>query len=163
MAKFLPAIFPNLDDNTQPREKIIKDVLEKGKKISLFPEFIDFYEKICKSAESVIFITGRKESEFGELTDTHLSPLKMFKDFRVIYYPEEKSHSSEEYFNWKINTIRDFFNENCADFNKNDIIFKIYDDMPDYFDDIAKIAENEGFNIILMPIKTLEDWKVLIK
>ena len=35
--------------------------------------------------------------------------------------------------------------------------------MPDYFDDIAKIAENEGFNIILMPIKTLEDWKVLIK
>ena len=160
----LPSMFPNIHDNGQSREEMIKEVLENGIRTSLFPEFIGFYKTHCKTAESIFFMTGRQKSELGELTETQLSPLKEIKPFQIIFYPEGKAHVAKEYFDWKVNRMGEIFNnyidpELHNENSKGKYIFKIFDDMPDYFPRIKEIAENQGLNIALQAIKGPEDWK----
>lgn len=122
----LPSCFPNLTE-PQNREQLIRDILEKSKNIELFPAFIEYYKIFCKKSTS-IFITGRQESEFKELTEKQLEPLKKInKYFTIIYYPENRSHNPEEYFIWKINSIKSFV-------SKVNIKYLIFDDLTDYFD-----------------------------
>ncbi len=163
----LPAVFPNLDDNSMPREKVIKDTLEKGKYVSLFPEFMEYYEKYCKNAVSIFFLTGRQEREFSELTEMHLMPLKKIKPFQIIYYPAELSHTSKEYFEWKVKQIQEIligkFNQELSDENlKKNFIFKIFDDITDYFPRVQEIAGSLGLNISLISIDSSKKWLTLI-
>lgn len=160
----LPSMFPNIHDNGQSREEIIKEVLENGYKTSLFLEFIEFYETHCKAAESIFFMTGRQKSDLGELTETQLSPLKEIKPFQIIFYPEGKAHVAKEYFDWKVNHLGEIFNnyinpELPNENFKDKYSFKIFDDMPDYFPRVKEIADSQGVNITLRAIKGSEDWK----
>ena len=162
----LPSIFPNLDDNSKSREKLIVDALKNIDNISLFPEFVIYYNRFCEHSESIIFITGRKESEFGELTKTQLSPLKDIKEFGIIYYPERNSYESNEYFNWKIKKILEIFNDKIFQgfsdkSSKKDHYFKIFDDMPDYFPKVEEFAKNLYIQVKLVRINKSESWSSL--
>ena len=163
----LPSIFPNIHEDNQSKEKIIKNALEIGDKISLFPDFIEFYKKYCKSAESVIFITGRQKSSLGGLTETQLAPLREIKEFSLIYYPEEKSHIAKEYFDWKVNRIREILKGEikktvAVGVKEKRFLLKIFDDTPDYFPKIKEIADALEVSIILVPINEPDTWKSLI-
>ena len=158
-----PPIFSNFVKKNGSRKKLVEDVEKNGYKIALFPEFIYFYEKFCTNADMVIFLTGRKESEFGKLTETQLNSLNMIKRFEVIYYPEEKQNIAKEYFDWKVERIYEILNETInhdhagRDFKTN-INIKLYDDLVDYFPDIEKIAKELELKILLFKIEGNESW-----
>ncbi len=164
----LQSMFPNLDDNIKSREKLIVEALKKIDDISLFPEFVIYYKRFCEHSESIFFITGRRESEFGELTKMQLSPLKNIKEFRIIYYPEENSYESKEYFNWKIEKIQKIFNDKLFQgfgdkSSKKNLYFKIFDDMPDYFPKVEDLAKNLDIQVKLVRIIKSESWSSLLK
>jgi len=160
----LPSMFPNIHENGQSREELIKKVLENGNRTALFPEFIDFYKTHCKAAESIYFMTGRQKSDLGEFTETQLSPLKEIKPFQIIFYPESKSHVEKEYFDWKVARMGEIFNkyinaEIDNEISKSNYSFKIFDDMSDYFPRVKEMAGNQALNITLRAIKIPDDWK----
>ena len=88
----MPAIISNSEDNNHSREKTVKDSINNGQKIKLYPDFINYYKKNCERAKSIFFITGRKKSEFGSLTEVQLKPLNKIQRYQIIYYPEGKGH-----------------------------------------------------------------------
>ena len=165
----LPQIFPNITENNSTSEKVIKESLERSKNVILYDEFVEFYEKNCINAYRVVFITGRKRRSLGEMTDEQLSPLRKTRTPDIIYYPEDKDHVVTDYFDWKVEKVQEVIKKDVHRGNdvsngnlRKDLIFKIYDDMPEYFSKIQEIAENQGINVVLTPIKGPEDWKDLI-
>jgi len=157
-------IFSNFVNKNGSRKKIVEDVEKNGYKIELFTEFIAFYKKYCKNAEAVIFLTGRKESEFGKLTESQLNSLFVIMDFTVIYYPEEKENRADEYYDWKVDQIHKIIkvningkllNREC----KNNLNIKLYDDLIKYFPEIEKIAKELELKIHLFKIDGNESWK----
>ncbi len=161
-------IFPNFDDNSKSREELMVEVHKKIDNLSLFPEFVIYYKRFCEHSESIFFMTGRKESDFGELTKTQLSPLKNIKEFRIIYYPEKNLYESKEYFNWKIEKIQEIFNDKLFQgfddkSSKKNLYFKIFDDMADYFPKIEEIAKNLDIQVRLVRISKAESWSSLTK
>lgn len=65
----MPPIISNFGENAEIREKTINEAIRNGHKVKLFPDFINYYKKSCKQAELMVFITGRKHSEIGKLTE----------------------------------------------------------------------------------------------
>ena len=160
----MPPIISNFDDNNNSREETVKESVSNGQKMELFPEFIKFYQNHCERAKLVIFITGRKKSEFGDLTEFHLKPFDGLKRYKIIYYPEGKPHNSDEYFEWKIKEIQKILNINEKNqFNEynNSVSFKIFDDMDDYFPKIKDLSKKFGINIQLYLIKGENSWNFL--
>ena len=156
----LPAVFPNtFEDSGQSRDEVIKIALEKGKSSRLFPEFLEFYEKNCTEANEILFITGREKGEFEELTEHQLQPLVEIKEFKVVYYPEELNYTADNYFSWKISSIQNIFSNYHAELQKEEVVFKIYDDMPDYFEEVRKITEKLSLQVSFKTIGVPEDWK----
>ncbi len=150
-------------NNGETREKIVVEAVHNGNGIKLYPEFVNYYRKYCVQAESIFFITGRKKSEFGSLTDKHLGPLVEIKRFNVIYYPETKSHKIRKYFNWKAKTIKAIIKSttNRKHFNistKENYIFNIFDDMNDYFLKIRKFEDKWDIQIHLTMIENENSW-----
>lgn len=163
----LPQIFPNIYENNGTSEKLIREALKKSKAISIYSDFIKFYEKNCKKACYVVFITGRQKSHFNEITDKQLSPLEDIKSFDVFYYPEDKAHTTEQYFNWKVDKIKECFIGDGKPIKNNEIsrkefYFKIFDDMDDYFPRIKEFAEERELNYYLKLISSPEMWRYLI-
>lgn len=163
----LPQIFPSIYENNGTSEKLIREAAKKSKAISIYSDFIKFYEKYCKNAYYVVFITGRQKSYFNEITDKQLSPLKIIKLFDVFYYPEDRAHTTEQYFNWKVEKIKECFNGNIKiiidnKISKSEFYFKIFDDMDGYFTRIKEIAEERELNYILKSISSPEMWKNLL-
>jgi len=159
----LGQIFPNIYENINFNENLMEEALKKSEYNELFEEFVNFYRENCQTAYQVFFITGRQKSYFGMITEKQLAPLKTIRIFKIIYFPEDKSHTAGEYFNWKIEKISEIFkkyyvvlknNKN----SKNNLIFKIFDDMTEHFDDINRLARNFELKISLKPIKGPEDW-----
>jgi len=107
----MPAIISNSDDNNHTRKKIVKESINKGQKIKLYPDFINYYKKHCERAKLVVFITGRKKSEFGSLTEVQLKPLNKIQRYQIIYYPEGKGHKLDEYFEWKVKKIEEILED----------------------------------------------------
>ncbi len=164
----LTSQFPNISENNQSGEKGVREVLEISEKVSLFPEFLIFYENRCKVANEVIFLTGRQESEFGKLTRNQLKPLEEIRAYRIYFYPEEKSHRAKEYFDWKVVKIQEIFDSvikraNSSHIPVNHFVFRIFDDMSDYFSRIKNIAERFNLTVSLTLINRPKDWKALIK
>jgi len=162
----MPPIFSNFNNN-QSRKKIVKDVIKNGNKVKLYPDFIKYYEKYCIHAESVFFITGRKQSEFGKLTENQLQPLANIKPFQIIYYPEGKSHKIQKYFTWKAKKIKEIIKNTIIgkNFSKNsqeNVKFNIFDDMNDYFLKIRKFKDKYKVQIHLTLIENENCWNHLI-
>ena len=160
-------IFSDFNDN-ETREKIVGDAVHNGNGIKLFPDFIKYYKKYCIHAESIFFITGRKKSEFGKLTDNQLRPLVNIKKFNVIYYPEAKSHKIRKYFNWKAKRIKAIIkNTNSKKHfnisNKENFRFNIYDDMNNYFSKIRKFGDKRDIQIHFTLIENENSWNQLLQ
>ncbi|MFX0069697.1 MAG: hypothetical protein ACFFAO_01195 [Candidatus Hermodarchaeota archaeon] len=161
----MPPIISNFVENGETRDELIKNALKKGAEIHLYAEFVKYYEKHCKKADSVLFITGRKKSEFGELTEIQLKSLKNAREFEIIYYPEELHHTPDEYFEWKSNKIQKIVN---GYIDKNNSMgkltkkstFNIFDDLNEYFPILKKFFIKKGLKINLVLIEGEESWKV---
>ena len=160
-------IFPDFN-NDETREKIVGDAVHNGNGIKLFPDFVKYYKKYSIQAESIFFITGRKKSEFGRLTEVHLRPLVDIKPFKVIYYPEAKPHKIRKYFNWKTKSIKEIIKDttNRKNFNistKENFTFNIFDDMNDYFSKIRKFGDKRNIQIHLTMIENENSWNQLLQ
>ncbi|MBA7620119.1 hypothetical protein ES703_27463 [subsurface metagenome] len=160
-------IFSNFNSN-QSRKKIVKDVIKNGNNVNLYPDFIKYYEKYCIQAESVFFITGRKESEFGKLTKNQLQSLANTKTFQIIYYPEGKSHKMWRYFTWKVKKIKEVIkntikNKRLNEGSKENVKFNIFDDMNDYFLKIRKLEDKWHIQINLTLIENENSWNQLLQ
>lgn len=131
----MPNLFQNYplkEQSQKEREIIINDVIKNGLNTKLFPNFIRYYSKNCVN-HTVIFITGRQRSEFKELTEKQLEPLKSINPHLIIdYYPKNRSHNPKEYFSWKINVIRMYINDERTK-------YLIFDDLDNYFKDLKYI------------------------
>jgi len=154
--------------NDETREKIVGDAVHNGNSIKLFPDFVKYYSKYCVQEKSIYFITGRKKSEFGRLTDNHLRPLVDIKPFKVIYYPEAKPHKIRKYFNWKAKGIKTIIKNtnNKKHFNvymKEDFTFNIFDDMNEYFSKIRKFGDKQNIQIHLTMIENENSWNQLLQ
>jgi len=155
-------------NNDETREKLVGDAVHNGNGIKLFPDFIKYYKKYCIQAESIFFITGRKRSEFGKLTDNQLRPLVDIKTFNVIYYPETKAHKIRKYFDWKIKSIKEIikYTTNGKHFNistKENFTFNIFDDMNDYFSKIRKSGDKRDIQIHFKLIEDEDSWNQLLQ
>jgi len=155
-------------NNSETREKIVGEAVHNGNGIKLFPDFVRYYNKYCIEAESIFFITGRKKSEFGRLTDNHLRLLVDIKPFKVIYYPEAKPHKIRKYFNWKAKKIKAIIKSanNKKHFNissKENFTFNIFDDMNEYFSKIRKLRDKKNIQIHLTLIEDENNWNQLLQ
>jgi hypothetical protein len=151
-------IFANFN-NDETREKIVVDAIQNGDGIKLYPDFIKYYKINCIPAESIYFITGRKKSEFGDLTDKQLQPLLKLKKFEVIYYPESKPHKIQDYFDWKVKEIKEIIKR----LPKEHLIFHIFDDMNDYFSKLREFAEKWEINLHFILIEDEISWNQLLQ
>ena len=152
----------------ESRENTIKKIVDNTDYIKLFPDFIRFYDKYCKNAEMIFFITGRKGSEFGKLTENQLESLSNIKNFQIIYYPEKKSHKIRKYFSWKVKKIRKIIKNaaNSKTFKDDDekiIKFNIFDDMDGYFSKIEDYATHYGVQAHLSLIENDKSWNYLLR
>ena len=160
----MPPIFSNFNGD-ESRKNIVKKAITNGNNIALFPGFIKFYEKYCNNAESIFFITGRKSSEFGELTENQLKSLSDGNKFHIIYYPEKKPHKIKKYFSWKVKKIKEIIRstvktKNLRYSSDKSIKFKIFDDMNDYFTKIIDFIETIGVQIQLSLIDNENSWNI---
>ncbi|MFW9818358.1 MAG: hypothetical protein ACFFE5_02015 [Candidatus Thorarchaeota archaeon] len=158
----MPVIFENFNSG-EPRKKVISDAIKNGNKASLYPEFIEFYKKLSREAESIYFLTGRKYKEFGKITENQLQILNDFRDFQIIYYPERKSYKSHQYFAWKVKEIKKIIKNSIKRAKSQGNLdgalkFNIFDDMSDHFTDIKKIKEISNHQIQLTVIKSKSNW-----
>jgi hypothetical protein len=161
----MPPIFSNFVDRRKSRDKLVDYVEKNGYKVSLFSSFLRFYEKHCRNAKSIIFITGRKKSEFGKLTDSQLNPLTTIKSYNIIYYPEEKVNRAQEYFDWKTEEIEQILKreiENSLNYKENFKV-KIFDDLVKHFPRLKKIAKNLDLRVAFFKIKGEKSWTSLIR
>ena len=152
----------------ESRENTIKKIVDNTNNIKLFPDFIRFYDKYCKNAEMIFFITGRKGSEFGKLTENQLESLSNIRNFQIIYYPEKKSHKIRKYFSWKVKKIREIIKNaaNSKTFKDDDekiIKFNIFDDMDGYFSIIEDYATHYGVQAHLSLIENDKSWNYLLR
>ncbi|MFW9969789.1 MAG: hypothetical protein ACFFDF_06280 [Candidatus Odinarchaeota archaeon] len=162
----MPPIFSNFNEN-EPRIENVKSAIKNGNHVQLFPSFIEFYRKQCTTVESIFFITGRKYSEFGKLTENHLQNLSDFKDFRVIYYPERNDHKIQNYFAWKVKQIKGIIKNGIKsrlphESSNRMAKFHIFDDMNDYFPKIRRIEDKWNVQIHLTLIESENNWKQLL-
>ncbi len=161
----MPSIFKNFNGR-EPRKKIIRDAIENGNQAKLYQEFIEFYKNHCIQAESIYFLTGRKNKEFGRFTESQLQGLTEFKDFQIIYYPERKSYKSHQYFAWKVKEIRKIIKKSIKkvlgeEKLKEILKFNIFDDMNNHFPKIKKIKELSNHQIHLKVIESKNNWNLL--
>jgi len=163
----MPPIFSNFNDN-ESRKNLVKEVIKNGNNVNLYPAFINFYEKYCIQAESVFFLTGRKKSEFGTLTENQLQSLTNIKEFHVIYYSEGNSHKIKKYFTWKANKIKEIIKNtiNRKNFSLDsleNVKFNIFDDMNDYFLRIRKLEDKWHIQIYLTLVANENSWNQLLQ
>ena len=158
----LSSCFPNL---TEPRnrEKVIQEVLEFSKKISLFPAFIKYYENFIKNHFS-IFITGRQKSEFKELTEKQLEPLKKISPYlNIFYYPENRSHNPKKYFSWKTNVIKMYINDERTKYLIFDDLDNYFEDLKLYFWNLKHLRDfNYNYDISYFKVNSNDGWNDLI-
>jgi len=162
----MPPIFSDFKID-ESREKTIKKIVDNTINIKLFPDFIRFYDKYCKNAEMIFFITGRKGSEFGTLTENQLESLSGIRNFQIVYYPEKKSHKIRKYFSWKVKKIKKIIKNGAnsktfKDNNEKIIKFNIFDDMDGYFSKIEDFATHYGVQAQLSLIENDNSWNYLL-
>jgi len=122
--------------------------------LSLYPEFLKFYKNNCTKSLAVYFLTGRKQTAYGNITEKQLRPLQFYKNFVIKYYPEEKPHKLKEYFRWKAESIKAIMNQ----WNQDFLRFHIYDDLEDLFPIIFQEISPKIKDYNFQLIQTQADW-----
>lgn len=123
----MPNIFPLNKETKKDDDSLNQKLVKRASDISLFPEFIEFYKKNCVESLAVYFITGRKQKYYGEITESQLKPLKLYKNYIIKHFPDNKPHILKEYFHWKAKTIKDIMNQ----WSQDSVRFHMYDDLED--------------------------------
>lgn len=154
----MPNLFQNypLKEQTEKeREIIINSVINRGLNTKLYPNFLRYYLKNCIYNSEIFFITGRQKKEFGHLTQTQLLQLQLriFKDFKIIYYPNERAHKKELYFGWKIETIVSLIKDNNCE-------YIIIDDLDEHFKELKKLLKN--YSVKYIKVDSNKGWDDLI-
>lgn len=139
-------IYPNFDEKRISLEEVKNRLLQKD----LYQEFWDFlYYVINPDLDGICFITGRKKSELGSITEIQLNKIKNMQiKYCIIFYPEKLEITSENYFNFKI--------DNCNHIIKNNWSKNIFiiDDKDDYFKNIEYRCNVKG----CFKIKNKHSW-----
>ncbi len=150
----MPNIFPLIKESKTDGGHISQEIVKKASDISLFPEFIEFYKQNCAQCQAVYFITGRKRKYYGKITESQLEPLKIYKDYIIKHFPDNKPHILKEYFHWKAKNIKDIMNQ----WSQDSVRFHIFDDLIDLFPIISKeiLPIVKNFNCQLIQEK--DDW-----
>ena len=155
----MPDIFPNIKEVKNDNKAINHEIKKKSSSISLFPEFIEFYKSNCLESLAVYFLTGRKQKYYGKITETQLKPIKIFKDYIIKYFPDNRALILEEYLQWKAKNIKDIMNQWFQD----SVRFHIYDDLNDLFlrisREISPILREYNFKLI----RKQADWVHKVK
>ena len=154
----LPSLFPNIQKSDKSMDQIINDVLERSSEVDIYPEFINYYSLYCTNSTENVFLTGRQEKPFGNLTHSQLSPLKELSPFQVIFYPEENIYSLKQYFSWKLQEIQSLFLKYHALDHYEQVKFIVYDDMTAHFNNLKKLSDNLRINLTLRSIRNSNDW-----
>ena len=150
-----PSIFPNLGNKNQTFEEqqvIIKEVNRNWKDVKLFPNFIAFMRKI-KIDDIIYVVTGRKACNFLGLT---LEQLINIDYDQLIFYPNNKNYTNEEYVNWKFHTI-----QYLIKMHHDDHVI-IFDDNIDYFEEIKQHVNPNNFKYKLYQVESNHDWWKLL-
>jgi hypothetical protein len=122
--------------------------------LSLYPEFVEFYKQCCPGSLAIYFLTGRKQTEHGEITEEQLKPLRSHKEFTIIYYPKNKSHNPEEYFQWKADSIKAIMNQ----WDNPKVRFNVYDDLEGLFPVLHRKVSRNLKDYRIMLIQSRADW-----
>lgn len=151
----LPSKFPNLYESINPIE-----IKRKGASLKPYPNFIKYYHNVASNTLKSIFITGRKRSEFRDLTNFQLYPIICFDNYTYpIYYPEYLDHNEKQYYNFRIGILIDLIETLVHKYQ--DLAIRIFDDDPSYFDQLFEIIANKGdpkYRLTLYHIQSNEDW-----
>jgi hypothetical protein len=162
-------LFPKLDGSGQTPmqiEAIVTKVKQKGKRITLFPNFIKYYDK-DKDALENIFITGRKRSHFHKLTTQQLWPLMREDNFLIIYYPETFTHTENNYIFYKFKTVLNYILHFTQKYLEIKPRFHIFDDNIEYFSHVLyhlntdKYHHTKNYNIMCFQVSSNKDWSTL--
>jgi hypothetical protein len=122
--------------------------------LSLYPEFIEFYKQCCPGSLAIYFLTGRKKAEHGVITEEQLKLLRRHKEYTILYYPEDKSHNPDEYFQWKANSIKTIMNQ----WDNPKVRFNVYDDLEDLFPILLRRISPNLKDYRLQLIQSRADW-----
>jgi len=98
-------------------------------------------------------ITGRKFTDFGEITFDQLEVLNISKN-KFIFYPKHYSYSPKRYSTFKIYNIMKII---CR--NKGNSQIYIYDDNIDYYSKLRSILNIRQINeVYLIEISSCDKW-----
>jgi hypothetical protein len=156
-------LFPSLQGElmlADEREQLVNDLNQRLKLVDIYPNFIEYYET-C-SPEKIIFVTGRKKADFGDVTEHQLKQLKGDKAYTApIFYPPDAEHTKEIYRNFKIYAISDLIQELTKKYSP--CVIKIFDDNKEYFE-VLHLYFEHGYDGPLNPyfktywVQNNEDW-----
>ena len=150
----MPNVFPIIKDAKNENKTINQENVKEVSKLSLFPEFIEFYKRNCRDSLAVYFLTGRKQNYYGKITESQLKPLKIYKNYIIKHFPDKKSHDLKEYFHWKTKTIKNIMNQ----WSQDSVRFHIYDDLEELFPLIIKEISAIVRNYDCKLIQEQGDW-----
>jgi len=146
----------NIEDIKRTR-KLLAD-------IEPYPSFINYYKTKCSEDNVIqnIFLTGRREKDYGEITRNQLKKVDKIY-IAVHFYPKNLRHIPEDYFPWKVKKIEElvsFFVKVNKDFDeiyeeKTKVIVNVYDDLNRYFKDL-KSSKDHKYNCF--HIRKEKDW-----
>lgn len=150
----MPNIFPLVEEIQNDFEIKNQEIIKKVSNLSLYPEFIEFYKNNCKNSLSVYFVTGRKTKYYKTITETQLKPIRIYKNYFIKFFPDNKSRDLKEYFKWKVNILKDIINHWSDDIVK----FHIYDDFKALFPLISKEISPQTNDYNCNLIQEQADW-----
>jgi hypothetical protein len=149
-------IMPSLFTNFQKADPM--EINREGYSIYLYENFLKYYNETEPITLFNVFITGRKEYEYRELTDFQLHRLTRSDSFtKVAFYPQYLEHKKKKYYNFKTTKIAQRIQQISS--HHKYAIFRVFDDDTNYYEKLFEILANaERFNVILYEIKSNEDW-----
>ena len=164
-------IFPSLKKGKAANEdkNTIEELRNKLNKLSLFPEFVEYYRASKDKSLYNFFITGRKANLFSDITKKQLEPLQAIKPYTLpCYYPDNKKLTHEKYYQFKITAISHIVIELLKK-HSIDVEIRIFDDDNFLFEEIyhqilSEMEKNEiekNLSYMTHQIIVEEDWKTI--
>jgi len=155
----MPNIFPFVKDIKIENEINNQEIIKKASNLSLFPEFIEFYKRNCRDSLAVYFLTGRKQKYYGKTTEKQLKPIRIYKNYIIKHYPDKKTYTLTEYFQWKVDNIKEII----IKWLSYDVKFHIFDDLEDLFPILFREIPHIATEYNCKLIQEQSDWAHIAK